>query len=169
MFSIRYFLLRRNTAHIRRTALVAALMMAFLPSLTAQNYERAVGGRIGTMIGASYKQFITSTQAIEGIIDLDIIHPNDMSLRATALYEFHRAWPNADGLSWYLAPGVTAGALISKNSSFLFAADGVAGLEYKLSEIPLCFAFDLNPKLYLIGYGYIKFSPNIGVTVRYTF
>ncbi|MDR0728795.1 MAG: hypothetical protein LBF19_01550 [Prevotellaceae bacterium] len=168
MYSIYYFI-RRNAACIKRIAVIVLMMTIGLSSLQAQYYERAVGGRIGTMIGVSYKQFVTPDHALEGIVDLDIIHPNDMSLRATALYEFHHAWPNADGLSWYIGPGATAGALISRNSSFLFAADGIAGLEYKLSDIPLCFAFDLNPKIYLIGYGYLKFSPNIAVTVRYTF
>ncbi|MDR0668426.1 MAG: hypothetical protein LBF90_07405 [Prevotellaceae bacterium] len=168
MYFIVHFI-RQTVAHAKKTALLLLMTTAGLSTLNAQNYERAVGGRIGTMIGASYKQFITTAHALEGVVDLDILHPNDMSLRATALYEFHHAWPNADGLSWYVGPGATAGALISANSSFIFAADGVAGLEYKLAEIPLCFAFDLNPKIYLIGYGYIKFSPNIGVTVRYTF
>lgn len=164
-----YHSIQQTIARFKKTALLLLMTTAGLSSLKAQYYERAVGGRIGTMIGASYKQFITSSHALEGVVDLDVIHPNDMSLRATAFYEFHHAWPNADGLAWYVGPGATAGALISKNSSFIFAADGVAGLEYKLSEIPLCFAFDVNPKIYLIGYGYIKFSPNIGVTVRYTF
>jgi hypothetical protein len=153
-----------------KKVIISGILFIFVSSsLSAQNYEKAVGGRIGTMIGVSYKQFITKSNAIEGIVDLDIIHSNDMALRGTALYEFHYDFVGADGLAWYIGPGATVGALLSKNSSFLFAVDGVIGLEYKLSEIPLCFAFDVNPKLYLIGYGYVKLNPNVGVTVRYTF
>jgi hypothetical protein len=155
---------------IKKITLLVSIALMAAPALEAQNYEKSVGGRIGTMIGASYKQFLTATQAVEAIVDLDIIHSGDMTLRGTALYEFHHAVLQADGLSWYFGPGATVGALVSKNSAFLFAVDGVAGLEYKLSDIPLCFSFDLNPKLYFVGYRYIKFSPfNIGVTVRYTF
>jgi len=155
---------------MKKTILVFLLVTFGASTLIAQDYERAFGLRLGTMVGASYKQFLNTSQAIEAIVDLDIIDSDALSLRGTALYQFHFPISSVDGLAWYIGPGATFGLRLGDDSGFLLGLDGMVGLEYKLSELPLCFSIDYNPKFYLIGYDDPKFkAANAGLTIRYTF
>jgi hypothetical protein len=141
-------------------------------TLSAQDYTRAIGLRLGTMIGGSYKQFVNTAGALEAILDLDIVHPSQMSVRGTVLYEYHFPIKAVDGLAWYVGAGVTIGAKIGDTDKrlFLFGVDVPGGVEYKLTTVPLCFSFDFDPKIYFTGYNYIHFAAaNVGVTMRYTF
>ncbi|MDR3351165.1 MAG: hypothetical protein LBN98_05965 [Prevotellaceae bacterium] len=156
----------------KKTGLLLLLLTASASMLAAQDYERSIGLRAGTMIGGSYKQFLHTAGALEAILDLDIIHPNLMSIRGTALYEYHFPIKAVDGLAWYIGAGVTVGAKIENASDrlFLFGADILGGVEYKLATLPLCFAFDFDPKLYFAGYDTFHFgAANVGLTARYTF
>ncbi|MDR1406234.1 MAG: hypothetical protein LBI89_03425 [Prevotellaceae bacterium] len=156
----------------KKTGFLLLLFVAGVSTLTAQNYERAIGLRLGTMVGGSYKQFIHTAGAIEAILDLDIVHPSQMSVRGTFFYERHFPIIAVDGLEWYIGPGVTVGAKIGDNTDrlFLCGVDFVGGVEYKLATLPLCFAFDFDPKLYFTGYSGIRIAPaNVGFTMRYTF
>jgi hypothetical protein len=155
-----------------KTGLIFLLFAVGVSTLAAQSYERAIGFRAGTMLGGSYKKFLHPAGAMEAIFDLDIVRPSQMSVRGTFLYEYHFPIKVVDGLAWYLGPGITVGAKIgnSDNRTFLFGADILGGVEYKLATLPLCFAFDFDPKIYFTGYDSIRLDPaNAGLTLRYTF
>ncbi len=155
---------------MKKIGLTLLVIVAGISSLKAQRlYEKAIGFRVGTMVGASYKQFFHTDGAFEAILDLDITQTSKMSLRGTFVYEYHFPIKAVDGLSWYLGPGVTIGGEIGGDSKFLFGVDFIGGAEYKFATIPLCLALDFDPKFFITGYDE-DFKPlNIGLTLRYTF
>ncbi|MDR2802528.1 MAG: hypothetical protein LBB31_04845 [Prevotellaceae bacterium] len=156
----------------KKTGLFFLLLVMAGSTLAAQDYERSIGLRLGTMIGGSYKQFLHTAGAIEAILDLDIAHSSRMSVRGTVLYEYHFPIKAVDGLAWYLGAGVTIGAKVGDTADrlFLFGADILGGVEYKLMTLPLCFSLDFDPKIYFAGYDTAHFEPLcIGLTARYTF
>ncbi|MDR0694241.1 MAG: hypothetical protein LBF81_02950 [Prevotellaceae bacterium] len=156
----------------KKTGLFLLLLITSASTLAAQDYERSIGLRLGTVVGGSYKQFLHTAGALEAILDLDIVHQSRMSVRGTVLYEYHFPIRAVDGLAWYIGAGITAGAKIGDTTDkpFLFGADVLGGVEYKLMTLPLCFAFDFDPKLYFIGYDTIHLDPSsVGLTMRYTF
>ncbi|MDR3134184.1 MAG: hypothetical protein LBU42_09250 [Prevotellaceae bacterium] len=156
----------------KKTGLFLLLSVVAVSTLAAQSYERSIGLRLGTMVGGSYKQFLHTAGAIEAILDLDISHPSQMSVRGTFLYEYHFPIIAVDGLAWYLGGGATVGAKVGDASDrlFLSGADVIGGIEYKLATVPLCFSLDFDHKLYFTGYDTIHPDlANVGLTMRYTF
>jgi hypothetical protein len=154
----------------KKIGLTFLLFVAGITALTAQHYEKAIGLRAGTMLGASYKQFFHTAGAYEAILDMDILHSGYMSLRGTFLYEYHFLIHSIDGLSWYIGPGATIGVRIGDGSAFLLGIDIISGLEYKFSTTPLCLSLDVDPKFYFVrGANNDLFSPNAALTLRYTF
>ncbi|MFA5712760.1 MAG: hypothetical protein WC960_01110 [Bacteroidales bacterium] len=149
-----------------RKIFLSLLIFFTVGAISAQEYSSAIGLRIGSSIGASYKQFLNTTHAIEGIVDLDIIGSENMKVKASALYQFH--FPTgADRLSWYFGPGASAGIFVGEKSGFVMSIDGVLGIEYKFYEVPIALSFDWNPKVQIISdAGFIP--QNFGLTVRFT-
>ena len=132
----------------------------------AQDYTKAIGLRIGSSIGASYKQFMIPSQAIEGILDLDILDSDKMKIKVTGIYQFHFD-VDIDGLSLFAGPGASAGIYVGDSSGFLMAIDGMAGVEYKFRNAPIALSFDWNPKVQIITNAGFK-PDNFGLTIRYT-
>ncbi|MFA6769664.1 MAG: hypothetical protein WCR71_00640 [Bacteroidales bacterium] len=150
---------------MRKTLLLLAAII-ITSGAFAQDYTKAIGLRIGSSIGASYKQFLQPTHAIEGILDLDIIDKDQMKIKVTGIYQFHFD-VNVDGLSLFAGPGASAGIYIGDSSGFLMAIDGMAGIEYKFMNAPIVLSFDWNPKVQIITNAGFK-PDNFGLTVRYT-
>lgn len=132
----------------------------------AQDYTKAIGLRIGSSIGASYKQFMLPSQAIEGILDLDILDSDKMKIKVTGIYQFYFD-VDIDGLSLFAGPGASAGIYVGDSSGFLMAIDGMAGVEYKFRNAPIALSFDWNPKVQIITNAGFK-PDNFGLTIRYT-
>lgn len=149
-----------------RKILIFTLFLFTVGVASAQEYRSAIGLRIGSSVGASYKQFLNRSQAIEGIVDLDIIGKDNMKVKATALYQFHLP-TGADGLNWYFGPGASAGIFVGDNSGVVMSIDGVLGIEYKFNNAPIALSFDWNPKVQIISEaGFIP--QNFGLTIRFT-
>ena len=146
---------------------LVALALILSVSAFSQNYKQAIGQRLGTSIGASYKHFLNSTQAIEGILDLDIFEKDQMKIKATGIYQFHFD-VNVDGLALYAGPGASVGLFLGDTNGVHVAIDGMAGIEYKFDNVPLALSFDWNPKVQIITNAGFK-PANFGLTLRYTF
>lgn len=150
---------------IKRGFLVALLSL-FSSGLFGQEYVRAVGVRLGTSVGASYKEFVKPTQAIEGILDLDLFREGTMALNLTGLYKFQYRLTN-DGLSWFIGPGASAALLLGDVTAFFMSLDGILGVEYKFQNAPIALSLDWNPKLILIrNAGFVP--DNFALSVRFT-
>jgi opacity protein-like surface antigen len=145
---------------------IAALLTFCMSAYAQAPYDKAIGLRLGSSVGATYKQFISNTNAIEAIVDLDLLDNDALKLNLTGMYLWQWNISGADGLSWYVGPGVSVGTRIGDNPGFNLGFDGMIGLEYKFN-IPLSLSLDFNPRLYIIDG--TAWSTGGALSVRYCF
>lgn len=119
-----------------------AFAMASLTVVSAQDYNWAVGVRLGgEMGGASLKYKFNTANALEAIVAA----PWDSGFALTALYE--RYIPViGKGFHFYYGAGAHVGSWKYKSKNkFSLGIDGIIGLEYKLKDVPLAFSLDYKP------------------------
>lgn len=143
--------------------------LAFVLNLHAQSYKTAIGIRMSSRDpvvnnSVSFKHFFSQTSAIEALLTFD------KKTAIGALVEIHKPVPSTDGLKWFYG----AGGYLSFDSDktnparSLMGAQGILGLDYKFSGLPLNLALDWKPELNIIDN--INFEPSaIGFTMRFTF
>lgn len=151
---------------MRKLITVAAALL-ILTTAGAQNYDRSIGLRLGTTIGASYKSYLSQQKAVEAILDLDIFDKDLMKLNVTGLYEFVFE-TDAEGLNFYAGPGISAGIYLGDSNGLMLAINGVAGVEYKFPNTPVSISLDWNPKVQIITNAGFK-PAGFGLTLRYEF
>lgn len=133
-----------------------ALSVSLILSVTAKaQYTSAIGididfGSGGTLVGPSYKHFFTSNH----VGQFEVMFGNNYTV-IEAFYQYHRDFPNASGLQWFLGVGAGFG-LYDGGSNFLLRP--VGGLDYKIGSVPLSFTFDWRPTI-TIGSGDSDFEP----------
>jgi hypothetical protein len=151
--------------------LTAGIVLFAQTDLKAQQtYKNAIGGRLGTANGITYKTFMTGDRALDFILNFRS-NNNYSTFRFTGLYEIHNNINNAPGLRWYYGPGATVGSRKYKptdDSDLLVSLDGVLGLDYKFDGVPINLALDWKPA--------IEITPNtefdaegFGLSIRFTF
>ena len=159
-----------------KKVLFTLLLTAGIFSITnvqAQNYRTALGVRLSSAApmvnnSVSVKQFITETTAIEGLLSFGD------PLAIGALVEFHKPLASA-GLSYFYGAGgyiafvKTFNTNTQKTSSDPnLGAQGIVGLDYKFSNIPLNLSLDWKPELNIVND--INFEPAaVAFTARFTF
>ncbi len=147
--------------------------LSALNTASAQDYKTALGVRLSSAAAAvnnsiSIKQFVSDKMAIEGLFSFGD------PLALGALVEFHKALTPA-GLTYFYGAGgylsfvKTYNPVKQRNESDPnFGAQGVIGLDYKFSNIPLNISLDWKPELNIVSD--INFEPAaIGFTARFTF
>ncbi len=150
-----------------KKSLLVTLFLIIVISASSQEYMKALGIRVGSAAGVSCKIFLKSDQAIQGILDLDIIKKDKIKIKTTGAYLFHFN-VDVDGLSLFAGPGVSAGIYLVKPSGFMMSLDGMLGIEYKFQQSPIVLAIDWNPKIQMIKDPGFK-SNNFGVTLGFIF
>ncbi len=129
------------------------------------NYTTALGlgidfGDGQTLVGPSVKHFFTENHAGLGEVTF-----GDNVTYLTLMYQYHDAFPNASGLKWFAGVGPSI-AFFDGDSDFLLRP--VAGLDFKINNVPLAFSFDWRPWIYFGGDG--DFEPaRFGLGFRYAF
>jgi len=121
----------------------------------AQQYNSAVGVRGGGLNSISYKKTLNDFSAFEGIGSFRY-----RGLLITGLYTIQNDL-NIEGeaFQWYYGGGAHIGLFNNNNvfsetggSNAVIGVDGVIGIEYTFSEIPLNLCLDYKPAFNLIGY-----------------
>ena len=138
-----------------------------------QNYNSAIGLRLGSPWAASYKKFISDRHAIELYAAY-----RGYSLynwfSVNGAYQIYNDFPNVDNLQWYFGGG--AGVLFwnydnaflgDNSSSTTIAIQGYLGLEYTFEDVPVSISADWIPSFYLSGYGDGFGAGYAGLGVRY--
>ncbi len=142
-----------------RTLAIAVCLFAGATQLHAQQGQTGVGIRLGTDPGITVKHFVTERGAIEGIL-----HTGYRGLQVTGLYEWHTPLSSAPGFKFYAGLGAHLGVfnhyvrvhhhnhnhhgdVIYTESHASFGPDGIIGLEYDFTEIPLNLGLDLKPAI----------------------
>ena len=159
---------------MRKIILMMVLSILFTTSY-AQEYQTAIGikgGSFGWGGGAlNLKHFLGGTNAVELSIG-----GSANSLYVQGLYEWQNSTGWTPGLDWYIGLGASAGSWCSNalggnwgnhkyNSGFFIGADGIIGLDYTFSEIPLNIALDMGPHIGLINS--MRFGWIGGFAIRY--
>ncbi|MEP7320189.1 MAG: hypothetical protein ABI921_15640 [Panacibacter sp.] len=136
--------------------------------LAQSSYKQAIGIKLPGGYSVTYKKFLTSTNNIEAQATAW-----NKGFRISGLYEFNFYNLNAEGLAWFVGPGAHIGFWKNQykadyNSNADIGIDGILGLDYKFSNIPINVSVDWQPSITLAGS--TGFTPAYGgVAVRYTF
>jgi hypothetical protein len=128
--------------------LIFILGLGISSQLSGQAYKSAIGGKLGYGLIASYKTFLSESNAIDifGGIRWG-------GLAAGAYYEKHKPIGTTEGLQWYWGFGgsLTTWSYGSGLGNYYeVGASGVLGLDYAFSDIPLNLSVDWAPTFVLL-------------------
>lgn len=149
--------------------LILTLFLAtFFLAASAQNstaegpdYKTAIGAKLWTGGGISVKTFIKDNNALEFIGYFD-----RFGTRITGLYEIHGNLSSEGALKWYVGPGAHVG--LYKGITAV-GIDGVVGIDYKFTNMPLNLALDWQPSFELGSGTRNGFNANWGgFAIRFT-
>lgn len=157
---------------------LSACLLLVMISMSCANAQMNEGSDYKTALGVkvypgavSIKHFIAHNRAVEGLgyISSD-------GFRLTGLYELHNDISSVAGLKWYVGGGGHVGIWSdtwknkypTRNGGLAIGVDGVLGIDYKISGVPLNLSFDWQPSFNLIGYNYFEGGWG-GIGIRYTF
>ena len=148
----------------------------FAITAMAQPYQTAAGIRFSPFLGISVKHFMKENLAVEGIMST-----RWRGAALIALVEYEKEIPGAAGLYFLAGGGVHIGSyqkfkyynytgvLYSSNDRvFSPGIDGIIGLDYKFSEMPLNISLDLRPYIDFVEGGPPSYIDG-AITARYTF
>lgn len=143
------------------TVLMAALLML---STNAKAQYTGVGLLIdvgeGTVVGPHIKHFLDQNSALEG----SILFGSGTTIQA--MYGYHMAIPNADGLKWYIGAGPAVS--FSKGGGTDFSLAPMVGLDYKINQVPLALSADWRPRFF-VNHGSYFDAARFALGLRFTF
>lgn len=155
---------------MKKVFIVVALLFCSFSVFSQSNYDQALGVRVfgGTTI--SYKNYFGGSNNME----LQVAFWKN-GTRVAGLYEFNYPIKDISGLNFILGPGIHFGRWSGKYKDSHkdakgseFGIDGIIGLDYGFSGIPINISLDWQPSLILTGGS--NFTPNLGgIGIRYTF
>ena len=141
-------------------------------SFAGSNYTTAVGMHIdfgsgGTWVGPAVKHFFNENSAGEA----QLLFASG-SIVLGAEYQYNAPIPNAGGLNWYAGLGPAIAFATGDNKDAGGGTDlmlrPLAGLDYKIDNVPLNFAFDWRPAFFLT-HGTTFTAARFGLGMRYAF
>ena len=138
--------------------LLLAIAFTFSASiLFAQQFESAVGLRLGYPTSASYKKFISEDKAVEAYVGFrDYFGSNWLSVNAA--YQTHKdlEFEDIQGLQWYYGFGAGLNRVsyeFDRGGYTFFNLSGYVGLSYVFEDIPLNLSVDWVPSIFVGGGG----------------
>ncbi len=137
----------------------------------SQHYENGIGLRGGLYSGITYKKFIGSDTAVEGILQT-----RWHGWEIVGLMEHHRDITSVNGLWWYYGYGAHLGFYdrnytlwdIDERNVMVLGIDGVIGIELLIPHTPISIGLDWKPNFNIIGYSAF-FGDGGAFSLRYTF
>ena len=143
---------------MKKFLMMAALLVATL-TVSAQEYNWAVGVRGGGFSGLTAKKYLGENSIEAGLsFNADFVN-------VEATYQWQQP-VITDGFQLYYG----GGAYLGLAEQYLgLGAEGVVGLEYQIPNVPLALSFDYRPTFNVLGgFGYSNFV-NFGFGVKYCF
>nr|WP_294902669.1 hypothetical protein [uncultured Lacibacter sp.] len=139
-----------------------SVAMAQNATTNSTEYKTAVGVKLWNGGGVSLKTFISEKKhALEFIGYFD-----RYGTRISGLYEFHGNLSSEGALKWYAGPGVHVGLYRGITA---VGVDGVVGIDYKFTNMPLNLALDWQPSFELGSGSRNGFNGNWGgFAIRFT-
>lgn len=139
-------------------SVLCLLTLASSSTLSAQNYDNAVGLRAGWGLGVTGKHFFSENLAGEAIVRYrNLAVGSNFSIQALA--EVHTSLDDVlSGLSWYYGGGAivnifSGGNVLGVNvdGTTSVGLSGVIGLDLALGDLPLNISIDWIPTIFLSG------------------
>ena len=159
--------------NLKRLVFTSSLMLMIVFAATSQNYNSAIGVRGGSLNGLTFKHFLGSNAAFEGILAT-----RWRGFHVTGLYEKHATAFNNEQFQWYYGAGAHVGFYDGyKNHPYfhdddhnkdyvVIGIDGILGLEYAIEAIPISIGIDRKPEFNIVGYSGFWFGDG-GIAIRY--
>ncbi len=153
-----------------KKALLFFLLMFGTLGAFSQSYNNAFGVRFGWDTGLSYKHFLNSQDAIEGILSTRY-----GGFYLVGLYERHMAVDQLDNTYFFYGGGAHIGTWGSRSNLPAFdegrtassvGIDGVAGVEYRFPKIPLNMSLDVRADFSVGSFHGFTIHP-FALSVRY--
>mgnify|MGYP000879924801 CR=1 FL=1 len=136
-------------------------------TLNAQNYNTALGVRLGYDSGLTLKYFFAPENAAEFILS---ISPRYFQL--TGMYEYQQLVPGSSDLSWVVGIGVHVGGIHHEKdkhkSNLLLGVDLMAGLEYSIARTPYTVGLDWKPSFNFTNSYNDYWLNGFALSLRYT-
>lgn len=154
-----------------------------------QGYQAGIGLRAGYEGGFTAKYFIKEKRALEGILSRGWGYSGG---RITGLYEIHKPFFDAEGLDWFFGFGAHFGFFDGRYYGYYgyynggyydkhgnwhptgyrnyypsIGIDGILGLEYQVTEIPITIGVDIKPWIDFYGRG--SHFGDGALSIRYVF
>jgi len=137
---------------LRFFALLIGLFV--VSAASGQEYQSAVGLRLGFPVSASYKTFVNDNAAVEVYAGFRG-YGSYSWVNIAGAYQVHNPINDVDGLQWYYGGGV--GVFFwnydfdTNFSSTSFGLQGYLGLDYKFENTPISITADWVPTIFLGG------------------
>jgi hypothetical protein len=153
--------------------LISSLFGLISLSALGQNYNSGIGLRGGVSQGLTFKTFTNDNAAFEGIL-----HTRWQGIMVTGLYEIHKNFPDARGLSWFYGFGGHLGTWDDRNGKnppwadngdnyTVLGADLIIGLDYLIPNSPVNLSLDYKPAFNFVGYKGI-WADGVALSLRFT-
>ena len=146
---------------------IIILVIGLTTAAYAQDYQTGIGLRGGSGWGITLKHFVSSKNAFEGFF-----YGYNHGFNVTGLYQYHNMAFDVDNLRWYYGFGAHIGSYDynepTNKNDFVLGIDGILGIEYTFTEVPINIGLDWNPHINFTGW--TGFMPGFGaISIRYTF
>ena len=156
---------------MRKFVLTFILILSIVSILSGQDYRTGIGFRGGFSQGLTLKHFIGNKAAFEGLLST-----RWSGFELTGLYEIHKQAFDVERLNWYYGFGAHVGFWNGDHVSWgttgtaytVFGLDGILGIEYNFSEVPINIGLDWKPVLNFVGY-YGFWADGGALSIRYIF
>jgi hypothetical protein len=156
---------------MKKFMLTLTLALCIITLASAQDYNTGIGLRGGLYNGLTLKHFIGERSAVEGLLST-----RWAGFEITGLYEIHDRAFDVDRLNWYYGLGAHLGFYNGDKTTWgdvgvtytVVGIDGILGLEYNFSEIPINLSLDWKPAFNFIGYSRF-FGEGGALSIRYIF
>jgi hypothetical protein len=158
---------------MKRMFFLTAIVAVFgISTVAAQQSKSYYSSDYTTAIGIKFypgsltiKHFVNDGAAVEGLA-----YFWNHGLRVTGLYEVHNDINSVEGLKWYYGGGAHLGFYDKKyGGGSSIGIDGVLGLDYKFTDVPINLSLDWQPSFEFTGGNYNGFNGNWGgLGIRYT-
>lgn len=148
-----------NTMKTLKFLSVIALFLGFTMTMQAQDYNSAIGLRLGSPLSVSYKTFLGGgSNAIEAFAGFRSYSGYGW-FNVGALYQVHKPINGAEGLNWYFGGGASLffwnydDNFVDSDASTSIGILGNLGLDYKFANAPVNLSLDWVPAFFVNGYG----------------
>lgn len=140
---------------MKKGVIAFILVISIVSLVSAQDYKTGIGVRAGYSSGLTIKHFLNEKAAFEGLLKT-----RWQGFEITGLYEINHQAFDVKGLKWFYGVGAHIGFYNgnyvdwgTRGTTYtVVGIDGILGLEYTFTEIPINIGIDWKPALNLVGY-----------------